>query len=222
MKTIIFSDTHLSHRADPRKLALLLRVLSTADRVIINGDFWDRYLCTFDQFLSSSWQQLFPVLKKRKAIYLVGNHDLRTYFDDRWRLFADKVADKLELKIGKNRFHIEHGHLQAYSFGMYYPRLSNIFGMLYPYLDRIEHGGHLFTSLYRAYLAKQHDDAELLSYAKAHKKKNKWFVFGHSHVQRKSVAEGYLNPGSFRCGVGNWLTIVSSGTVTLHSEAYNG
>jgi predicted phosphodiesterase len=220
MKTLIFSDTHLSHVFNSKQFVLLKAVISSADQVIINGDFWDRYLTTFDQFIKSQWQQLFPLLKKKNAIYLVGNHDLRTTFDDRWQQFATQLADFTIIKRGETIFKIQHGHLQAYSFGSYYPRLTNLFGRLYPLLDRIEQGGHPLTALYRAYLQYEHNDHELLSYAKAHHLKRVWHVFGHSHIQRKIETIGFLNPGSFRCGIGQWLMIDESGHITLHSKQY--
>lgn len=220
MKTLVFSDTHLSSVDDPHQRALLKKVISSADRVIINGDFWDQYLCSFDEFVHSAWKELFPLLKKRKTIYILGNHDTRQFIDDRWKLFADKVADELDLRIGTQRFHIEHGHQHSYTFGLYYPRLSAWFGRFYPYLDRIEQGGHVFTNAYRAYMRHQHDDKELLSYAKAHKQKNLWHIFAHSHLQRMSKEDGYINTGSFRCRIGNWLMIDEVGVVTLHNSTY--
>jgi predicted phosphodiesterase len=220
MKTLIFSDTHASHHLNLAQLALLRRVIHSADRVVINGDFWDRYITTFDTFVKSGWKELFPLLKQRKTIYLVGNHDIRESIDKRWRLFANRIEDSINLTIGSTTYHIEHGHGQAYSFNFYYPKLTRLFSRVYPYLDKIEQGGHVLSKVYQAYLRKAHDDHELLSYAKAHKQKNLWHVFGHTHMQRRSVAEHYLNPGSFRCGVGNWLIIDGDGTSTLHTETY--
>ncbi|KUK82735.1 MAG: Metallo-dependent phosphatase, partial [Microgenomates bacterium 39_6] len=75
MKTLIFSDTHLTDRLDPKKMAFLKKIINKADQVIINGDFWDGAFISFDQFLSSPWQELFSLLKKKQTIYIYGNHD---------------------------------------------------------------------------------------------------------------------------------------------------
>lgn len=221
MTTLIFSDVHASHQPNSTQLQRLYRVIEQADRVIINGDFWDGYITTFDKFINSGWQVLFTLLKKRHTIYLVGNHDARQWMDERWQLFADQLLDQYRLKAGKTTFLIEHGHRQAYSFGLYYPRLTLLFGWLYPYLDRIEEGGHLLTPVYRKYLQVIHDDKDLLSYAKVHKKAHQWHIFGHTHLQKQSRESGYLNPGSFRCGVSNWLTIDERGKIVLFSEKYH-
>ncbi len=53
MKTLIFSDTHLTNKPDPKRMAFLKKIINEADRVIINGDFWDGVFISFDQFLSS-------------------------------------------------------------------------------------------------------------------------------------------------------------------------
>lgn len=222
MKTLIFSDSHASHIPNPKQLALLRRVILDADRVIINGDFWDHYLTSFDQFIQSGWKQLFPLLKQRKTVYILGNHDPKESVDERWRLFANQVLEELELRIGTQKFKIEHGHRRSYAFDLYYPNLTKYFSRFYPYLDKIEKGGHWLTPLYQAYLKKAHDDHELRQYALEHKEKSAWHVFSHTHQQRKVDREGYLNPGQFRCGVGNWLTISDTGVIQLHSMVYHG
>jgi predicted phosphodiesterase len=43
MKTIIFSDTHLTDQFDPELYKALENMIQEADQVIINGDFWDGY-----------------------------------------------------------------------------------------------------------------------------------------------------------------------------------
>ncbi len=41
MRILVISDTHLTHKFDQRKFEYLLSIISQADKVIINGDFWD-------------------------------------------------------------------------------------------------------------------------------------------------------------------------------------
>jgi len=55
MKTLIFADTHLTEKFDVKLFDYIAPLALKADQIIINGDFWDSYLTSFDQFMSSSW-----------------------------------------------------------------------------------------------------------------------------------------------------------------------
>lgn len=109
-KLLIISDTHLSHKIDEKKLTFLKNLIENSDQVIINGDFWDSSLTTFDKFVNSKWNQLFPILKDRYAIYLYGNHDMQHLADERVKLFSIKQYDEYKIKIGDYILNIEHGH----------------------------------------------------------------------------------------------------------------
>ena len=65
-KILIFSDTHLTKRFEEKKYNLLVRLVSSSDRVIINGDFWDSWFVSFKDFLGSKWNKLFPLLRERE------------------------------------------------------------------------------------------------------------------------------------------------------------
>ncbi len=81
MKTIVLSDTHLYEEFDEKKFNFLKRIISKVDRVIINGDFWDSYICSFSDFINSPWKKLFPLLKTKKTVYIYGNHDKKSLTD---------------------------------------------------------------------------------------------------------------------------------------------
>lgn len=110
MKTLIISDLHLSHRFDLARAEYLIELLSAADRVVLNGDFWDNHATTFEQFINSPWKILFPILKSRKTIYIFGNHDRPQDADSRVELFSDLQANHWQLRDGELKLHIEHGH----------------------------------------------------------------------------------------------------------------
>lgn len=110
MKTLIISDLHLSNRFDAVRAEYLIELLSEADRVILNGDFWDNHATTFDGFVRSPWKMLFPLLKARKTVYIFGNHDREQDSDERVSLFSTAQANHWQLRDGKLRLHIEHGH----------------------------------------------------------------------------------------------------------------
>jgi len=110
MRTLIISDLHLSDRFDVNRAEYLIDLLAGADHIILNGDFWDNHATTFEHFVHSPWKLLFPILKSRKTIYLYGNHDRPQDSDDRVTLFSDVQANHWQLRDGRLRLHIEHGH----------------------------------------------------------------------------------------------------------------
>jgi len=93
-KILLFSDSHL-HPPIFKKAYFdrLVNLIEQADQVIINGDFWEGYFYSFDQFVNSKWNQLFPLLKQKHTIYLPGNHDLMSKLDKRTNLFSSAVVE---------------------------------------------------------------------------------------------------------------------------------
>jgi len=79
MKILVISDLHLTTRFDEKKCEFLEKLINRADKVIINGDFWEAYDLKINSFISSKWNKLFKYLKKNNSIYLFGNHDKKTY-----------------------------------------------------------------------------------------------------------------------------------------------
>ncbi|KKP50689.1 MAG: hypothetical protein UR42_C0024G0015, partial [Candidatus Roizmanbacteria bacterium GW2011_GWA2_33_33] len=50
MNILVFSDTHLYLPFDGKKFNFLKKIISDSDQVIINGDFFDDYMISFDEF----------------------------------------------------------------------------------------------------------------------------------------------------------------------------
>ena len=111
MKTLVFSDTHLTSRFNEGKFQFLKKIIEPVDQVIINGDFWDGYLTSFDEFVKSDWKKLFPVLKQKKTIYIYGNHDKTKWMDKRVNLFSIKQTKLLKRRFKDKELIIQHGHL---------------------------------------------------------------------------------------------------------------
>lgn len=220
MKTVLFSDTHLSHQLDASKFQLLKKIIYSADRIIINGDFWDSYLTTFDCFLHSGWNDLFPLLKQRQTVYIIGNHDPLYAIDHRWQLFANTLTEKYVLAVGNKKLHIEHGHGHHRTFDLQYPNTAWLLSRWYSYLNKLEEGGHLLSPVYQFIAQKSLNDTELLTFAKKQRTQQDWYIFGHSHLKKYSESIHYVNPGQFRCGVGNWLHIDQLGRIKLFSKKY--
>ena len=50
MKIFVFSDSHLIKRYDKEFVKWVKHWTKDVDKVIICGDFWDRFFMTFDEF----------------------------------------------------------------------------------------------------------------------------------------------------------------------------
>jgi len=108
-KTLVISDLHLTDKFDQKKYNFLVKLISDYDQVIINGDLWCVLIVTFDQFVKSKWNQLFPLLKAKKTSYIAGNHDPAKFTDRRARKFCNRQVNSLVLKKTAYTFHIHHG-----------------------------------------------------------------------------------------------------------------
>jgi len=111
METIAISDTHLTKDFDERKYNFLKKLFEGCDQLIVNGDFWSFYSCTFDEFVASKWEKLFPLMHSKNTLYIYGNHDKREYMDKRVNLFSTKQKIRDTYSQGYFKYHLEHGHL---------------------------------------------------------------------------------------------------------------
>jgi UDP-2,3-diacylglucosamine pyrophosphatase LpxH len=129
MKTLIFSDTHLSLPFEEKKYNFMRGIIEPADRVIINGDFWEGHLIKFEQFIHSPWKNLFPLLKQKNTIYIYGNHDEELMTDKRVQLFSDEQFDKYEIQLKRKKLIVEHGDRLAYlpHLGQFFTKRSSTF-----------------------------------------------------------------------------------------------
>jgi UDP-2,3-diacylglucosamine pyrophosphatase LpxH len=109
VKYLVISDLHLSEKFELKKFNTLKKLVEEHDKVIIVGDFWDAWKVNFDDFINSEWSKLFPVLKKKKAIYVFGNHDPKLLCNDRVEEFSDISDEAVELEIGKESYTFMHG-----------------------------------------------------------------------------------------------------------------
>jgi len=193
---LVISDTHLTHRwFNPRKYRRLANLISSAGRVLINGDWWDGHRCTFDQFLRSPWRGLFPLLKSKGTIYLYGNHDPEELGDERASRFSIRQADSIDLKIGTWDLHFEHGHRIAPDLITRRPGMLKI--------PLIGYADYLFlevvlTSLFgeRWINYRSRGCVELLkARAREHAARGQWLVCGHSHIAEIDPGIKYANSG---------------------------
>lgn len=224
MKILVISDTHLYSPFNQKKFNFLKKIISGSDKVIINGDFFDSYINTFDEFIKSPWKQLFPLLKKKGAVYLFGNHDLKKVSGNRTGLFSVSQNNRYEMTLSGKKFLFEHGHLTR-------PTLDVRFHFSW----QVKHYGMLVGHIFRNLLVKifgklavrilfGHLNAGSKEYIKnTYKPKdNEFFIIGHNHFGEIDEKNRFAASGMILYGFAQYLTIDSlTAKISLHEEWYN-
>lgn len=227
MKILIFSDTHLDNRYDVSKYNFLKKIITASDRVIINGDFWDSWFTSFDGFIKSKWSLLFPLLLKKKAVYIYGDHDPQKRCDRRVSLFSVACGNYYNFKFKGINYHITHGKKilkdkRPKMLEMYCRMLDKVediaVGKLLHYLLHfLEYLGYklmgvsLMTASNMAKLNNQ--------IIKQSGKKGEWLICGDTHcaeIDRKNL---FANSGCINYGHASYITIVND-QISLHQEYY--
>jgi len=220
MKTLIFSDSHLTQQFDEKKYNYLQRIISSSDQVIINGDFWDGFLIPFQEFYQSEWKKLFPLLKQKETIYLFGNHD-EQHLNNLKLLgeFSQKTAQTYSFQDSGVQFVIEHGHRifltelgcenveskifqsKVILWGMVEKLLACIFGQSYQRLLKknniILKNSYTYTSPEKIF-----------------------HIFGHTHCSEVDSQKNFINTGIIRHGLGQYV-MIEHGKVSIVKERYN-
>lgn len=213
MKILIFSDTHLTDHFDKRTYLYLHKLFSSVDRIIINGDFWDGQIVSFEKFINSKWKRLFPLLRAKKTVYIYGNHDPKNKADKRVGLFSVKQTEEHTLKTKHYTLKIQHGDkiVPIKNLTPIIPNASKI----YEFLEKIAVVilGRKFFAIYR------HFNHKLKQYAQHHLNKNEVLVCGHTHAAEFKPQEGYIDHGLLRHGLAQYL-LVENGKVKLVEERY--
>ncbi len=220
MKYLIFSDTHLTDKFNPQKFNFLKKIISSADKVIIAGDFYDQYFIDLDEFIDSKWQGLFKLLKEKKAVYIPGNHDLLSGTDKEC-LFYDQIINEYRFNSGNENFLVQHGHriaagLEKFSFLPNIMRkfITRIHNLLEAYLIKII--GWLAPSFY---IYRYLDLKKTINYKKKKMSKREWLILGHIHLTYLNKKIKYANSGFINLGLASYIT-VENGEVELVKERY--
>ncbi len=216
MKYLVFSDSHLTDRFEPNKCKALLKAIDAADRVIINGDFWDGYLVSFNTFVTSQWStKLFPLLKKKQAVYIFGNHDTQKMADNRTRLFSNIQTNQYKLTSGGKTFIFEHGHRIA---PMADETLNVKQGVVIKIAQRVEKyavaiiGPRVFFILY-AYLIKQYKKSA------SQLNSDEVLVVGHTNTPEIDLDHKYINTGYCNIGLCHYV-LIDNGTLSAAVKKY--
>jgi predicted MPP superfamily phosphohydrolase len=216
MKTLIVSDIHLTHVFDERKFLFLKELFSSFEKIILNGDFWDGHSTTFERFIASPWNALFPLLKSKGAIYLYGNHDLKEFSDERVSLFSVESGYTHTLKIESDIYHVEHGN-------MLYPSIDEVFHFSRKILQcmntiahRVEHGLASLGSPHNFILKRANS---IIKRRLKIKKFPLWYLCGHTHFAEFDRKNKFANSGFIQYGKATYLIADSSG-LSLRTEWY--
>lgn len=207
MRTLIFSDTHLTTAFDQHTFDALKKVIASVDRIIINGDFWDGYVISFDQFVTSEWKKIFPLLKEKKAVYLYGNHDPEKWADTRVSLFSDSQGDTRELDVGHMHVIVEHGHRVDRLFsGSHRSWWARVISYAYSFIETLEM--RIFHNFPRYFgIDKRIIQLQLKHYADKKADDQELYIFGHCHIPVYDLDKNIAITGAFRYGFANYIII---------------
>lgn len=210
MRILVFSDSHLNLPFDEKKFNFLENLIKRADQVIINGDFWEGMLISFDEFLESSWKSLFPLLKSKKTVYIYGNHDEKKLSDKRASIFSDIQTDKYTLKLKNKILTFQHGDSFA---PIKFPWLNKLIGetiskQLVYRLDKLE--GHLVKKgIHRNLLTLtgKQLNKKIKKIMKGQLQENEYLVCGHTHFREIDDSNRFFNTGFIKHGLAQYMTI---------------
>lgn len=216
MKTVILSDTHLSKKFYSKKFDYLKHIIDDSDKVIIAGDFWDGFLTSFDQFINSKWQELFPLLLEKQAVYLYGNHDRPEWCDERVSLFSVEHGMDTTFSSDGQPYHVTHGHTVFESFEDKYPilnckvslRLGSKIDLVHKYLwgnSFLKEGSSI--------------NQPMMNWVKQNLLGEEILVTGHSHYPEVSLPDRFVNSGFIGLGYGNYA-VVDDGGPQIVKERY--
>lgn len=232
MRTIIFSDTHLTNRFDKHRSDFMRRIINRTDRVIINGDFWDDSVKNH-RFMVSQWKQLFPMLKKKKTIYVYGNHDKKEKWSEDVHQFCVRGCSEYRFRSGKREFIVKHGDslVPAASYRHLQDKHKNPVARLFWWSALIiphrMHGLMIALRLERLPIffteGRFYENFKYLNeHMKEHTRqlgKDQFLICGHSHSQEIDMEKNYINTGFINHGIGQYA-VIEDGKISMVDDRY--
>lgn len=219
MKTLVISDTHLDLPFDEKKYALLERIISEADQVIINGDFWEGFLLTFDEFFTSSWNRLFPLLKEKNTVYIFGNHDAKEYNDlEKTKEFSVIQTERYSFQENGFSYIFEHGH-RILPFEKEKPNVRDPkFHKAVRKVDTVErYIVRLSGSLYQNFISIFNQIVQ--KRIQLELKNNELFFCGHTHIHEINHKKRFYNTGIIKHGLAQYI-FIENGVIIPKKERY--
>jgi hypothetical protein len=198
-------------------------------KVIINGDFWDNWFTTFDQFIQSEWSRLFPLLLSKNTIYIHGQHDPKSACNPKVRQFSQTNLNQYRLTIESLRLELVHGHTLADG------RRSVLLNLYTDLIININQKSirqpifwllHLFEIITIKILGPKfyfnnpfgNKSNQLMKNSPIRAAKS-WLICGDSHMPEIDSAQKYANSGCILRGHASYL-IIENGTPQLQICRY--
>jgi len=221
MKVVVIGDTHLS-KFDENKYNFLVKIISSSDEVIINGDFWDKWFISFDDFLNSEWSRLFPLLLSKKSVYISGNHDPLNFLDNRVNRFSVYFSDSYDTKLNGVKYHFEHGHrvlknMEKNKIINFYLKLTNSMPRAFLKAIKAVEGVIYFLSP-----KSQHDNVisgRNNKILKENSKEGRISIFSDTHNPEVDLENNFANTGSIEYGHASYL-VIEEGEIRLEQDTY--
>ncbi len=220
MKTVVFSDSHLNLPFDEKKYRFIEAIVKDADKVIINGDFWEGLRISFDQFIDSPYKHLFPILKSKDTVYIYGNHDEEEFSDKRTTLFANHTSESYSFQVNGSRLVFKHGDQYAFVIGKTKSKpplkghrkvISNVINATEKVIIR-KMGKKALRQVLGRY------NSIIKNKVKKELNANDIFVCGHTHLAEFNLKEKFINTGLIKHGLGQYMVI--EGTVLKPVEVW--
>lgn len=201
-KVVIISDTHLTKKFSPAKFELLKKIITDGDQLIINGDLWEGFGMTAQEFIDSPWKQLFPLFKEKEAVYLTGNHDPQDTEVNYGQLIKE-IAPIYEFSQNGVDFYVAHGDYLDSTLDMRHPNWPKWILNFGSVVERL-----LISLIGRPYLKSYRKSNNKIKQWHETNYAEKWLICGHSHLPEIDVQNKFANSGIFlRPGLASYLII---------------
>ncbi len=208
-KILIFSDTHLTTKLDRKKFLFLRDLILFSDRVIINGDFWDDWFCSFEDFIKSPWKALFPLLLDKNTVYLTGNHDPMKG-KSAVGIFCVQQASDFTLTLGGETYYFEHGFNLAHK-SLLFEGYNFILNLKSPLVFRLVNLlREVIFAIYPGFFTKS-PYAKKKSMGESKTNGRGWLVTGHTHFAEIAPEIKYANSGAILHKRASYLELDEAG-----------
>ena len=217
-RILIISDLHLTTNFIAKKYNYLENLFKSVDRIIINGDFWTAYYNTFDEFLRTKWNKLFPLLREKNTIYIYGNHDKKIWQDDRNKLFSVVQTSEYKFETFGVKYLITHGHTYLGD------SISTDKFMKIWRFFKFDATKYFIEALFLRmfgryiYLPASIMNKKVKEISKKIKDIN-YLIIGHTHWAEIDRKNKFINSGLTHCGVSDYI-IIENGEPQLINTRY--
>ena len=224
MSTLVFSDTHFAKKFDKKRFNALKSLILKSEKIIINGDFWEGLTYNFEDFLQSTWRELFPLLKQKDTVYVYGNHDYKHLSDDRVYMFCNKAVKEYILEMPNRTYLFRHGHeflFPKHPYEELWKNRSKIYKVARKLVS--DTAACIQRAIFGLFGPKAFPVFINHMSATVRRKAGKpqyLLVCGHTHRPFYSKRSNFIDIGFFNYGWANYLTIDNFGDFKLHSHKY--